>query len=228
MFKQIFFTVCILLTSQFLFAQSVKVTKETVRLKADTAEGFEVILDGTSAEVENQLTQYLKPIGKGKKSEDAYVYNLPLINTKNYSSPVYAVVRDKGKGAVWIGVKPGEWGAGTEEISKEIEKLVHDFGVAFYKGKIQVQIDESTRALQAVERQQQRLISQKKDFDTRLTENQKEKVELERSLENNKLQFEALGKKLLQNKKEQDSIAVATEQIKKVIEAQKLKQSNIQ
>jgi len=228
MFKQKVLTFLLLLTTQLLFAQTVKVTKEIIRIKADSAEGYEVVLDGTNTEVEAALNKYLKPIGKSKKSEDTYVYSLPIINGKNYSSPVYAIVRDKGKGAAWIGIKPKEWAAGTDEVSKEIEKLLHDFGVTFYKEKMQVQIDESMRALQAVERQQQRLTNQQKDFDTRLTENQKEKIELERSLENNKLQFEALGKKLLQNKKEQDSIAVATEQIKKIIEAQKLKQSNIQ
>ena len=83
------------------------------------------------------------------------------------------------------------------------------------------------RALQAVERQQQRLTNQEKDFTNRLTDNKNEKIQLEKSFENNKLQFESLTKKLAQNKKDQDSIAMATEQIKKVIEMQKQKQASV-
>jgi predicted RNase H-like nuclease (RuvC/YqgF family) len=209
------------------YAQNVKVTKETVRLKGEAAEGFEVQLDGTYGEVESQLNKYLKAIGKSKKSEDAYAYALPVINGKNYTSPVYAVVRDKGKGAAWLGIRPTEWPGDTKEVSKDLERMVYDFAVNFYKDKIQNQIDESMRALQAVERQQQRLTNQEKDFTNRLTDNKNEKLQLEKSLENNKLQFESLTKKLAQNKKDQDSIAVATEQIKKVIEMQKQKQASV-
>lgn len=221
------FVIVLALSSHVLFAQTVKVTKENVRLKGESAEGFEVELDGTSSEVEAQLNKYLKTIGKSKRADDAYAYALPVINGKNYSSPVYAMVRDKGKGAAWVGIRPAEWASNTEEVSKDLEKLVYDFGVNFYKEKIQLQIDESTRALQAVERQQQRLSNQEKDFNTRLADNKNEKIQLERSLENNKLQFESLTRKLEQNKKDQDSIAVATDQIKKVIEMQKEKQRKV-
>lgn len=209
------------------YAQNVKVKKETVRLKGESAEGYEVQLDGTATEVETQLTKYLKPIGKNKKSDDTYAYTLPLINGKNYASPIYAVVRDKGTGAAWIGIRPTEWASGADEVSKDLEKMIYDFGVNFYKDKIQQQIDESNRALQAVERQQQRLINQEKDYTTRLEDNKSNKIQLERSLENNKLQFESLNKKMAQNKKDQDSIAQVNEQIKKVIEMQKEKQRNV-
>jgi hypothetical protein len=209
------------------FTQTVKVTKETVRLKGESAEGYEVQLDGTSNEVESQLNKYLKSVGKSKKADDAYAYSLPLINGKNYTSPLYAMVRDKGTGAAWIGIRPTEWTSGTDEISKDIEKMLYDFGVNFYKEKIQQQIDESNRALMAVERQQQRLLNQEKDLTTRVTDNKNEKIQLERALENNKLQFESLTKKLAQNKKDQDSIAIANDQIKKVIEMQKEKQRRI-
>lgn len=209
------------------FSQTVKVKKETVRVKGESAEGYEVQLEGTSTEVESLLNKYLKPVGKSKKSDDAYAYALPVINGKNYTSPVYAVVRDKGTGAAWIGIRPTEWTSGADEVSKDIEKMVYEFGVNFYKEKIQMQIDESMRALQAVERQTQRLLNQEKDYTTRLADNKNEKIQLEKALENNKLQFDALTKKLAQNKKDQDSITMATDQIKKVIEMQKEKQRNV-
>ncbi|MBT1706483.1 hypothetical protein KK060_24630 [Fulvivirgaceae bacterium PWU20] len=51
-----------------------------------------------------------------------------------------------------------------EDVIKDVEKLVHDFGVSFYRDKVQQQIDESNRALQAVEKQQLRLVGQNKDL----------------------------------------------------------------
>jgi hypothetical protein len=46
-------------------------------------------------------------------------------------------------------------------------------------------------------------------------------------LVDNKLEFDALNVKITQNKKDQDSVAVANEQIKKVIEMQKEKQRKV-
>jgi hypothetical protein len=150
-----------------------------------------------------------------------------LINGKNYTSPVYAVVRDKGKGNAWLGIRASEWPGNTDDLNKDVEKIVYDFGVNFYREKIQKQIDESNTALQAVEKQQQKLLGQNKDLGTRLENNKSEKIQLEKSLENNKMEFEALNRKIEQNKKNQDSVAVAGEQIKKVIEMQKEKQRSV-
>jgi hypothetical protein len=209
------------------FGQTVKVNPEIVVIKGENAEGFEVQLDGSVNDVESQLLKFLKPVGKSKAVENVYAYSLPLVNGKNYTSPLYVIARDKGKGAAWIGIRPSEWPSNIDDIKKEVEKLVYDFGVTFYKNKIQLQIDESNQALQAVERQQQRLLNQNKDLSNKLENNKSEKIQLEKSLADNKVQFEALNSKITQNKKDQDSIAVASEQIKKVIEMQKEKQRNV-
>jgi hypothetical protein len=216
-----------ILLSITTFAQSIKVTKENIQLKGESAEGFEIQLDGTFNEVESQFLKYLKPMGKAKKGDDSYSISLPLINGKNYTSPLHIVVRDKGKGTAWLGIRPTEWPSNTDQVKADLEKIVYDFGVNFYRDRVQVQIDESNRALQAVERQQQRLLNQNKDLGTKLENNKTQKIQLEKSLENNKLEFEALNVKIAQNKKDQDSVAFAGEQIKKVIEMQKDKQRSI-
>ncbi|WP_254157854.1 hypothetical protein [Chryseosolibacter indicus] len=59
---------------------------------------------------------------------------------------------------------PSELPSTIEDVIKDVEKLVHDFGVSFYRDKVQQQIDESNRALQAVEKQQLRLVGQNKDL----------------------------------------------------------------
>lgn len=209
------------------YGQTVKVESQTIQLKGEPAEGFEAQLDGTFEEVQAQIAKYLKPVGKIKRGNDADVISLPVINGKNYTSPLYLVVRDKGKGVAWLGVKASEWPSNLETVKADIEKLVYDFAITFHRDKIQLQIDESMRALQAVERQQQRLLNQQRDYTTRLGENKNEKVQLEKSLENNKIQFDALNLKLAQNKMDQDSVAMAGEQIRKVIEMQKERQRKV-
>jgi hypothetical protein len=227
MFMKVFLFLTFFTTLTCANAQAIKVSNETVRLKGESAEGSEIQLEGTYEQVESSLLKYLKPVGKTKKADEGFVIALPTINGKSYTTPVYAIVRDKGKGAAWIGILPSEWPGNTEEVKKDIEKIVYDFGVNFYKDKIQLQIDESTRALQAVERQQQRLVNQSKDLDSKLDNNKKEKIQLEKSLENNKVDFESLNKKIAQNKLDQDSVAIAGEQIKKVIQMHKDKQARV-
>lgn len=220
----------ILIASTFAaIAQSVKVTKETARIKGKNADGFEVELEGTVDDVNAALTKYLRTFAKLKLGANPLTTSEVVIGGSNYKSPVYALTKEKSdRTAAWIGIRTDEWPAEeSEKVSKELERLTYDFGVQFYRDKIQVQIDESTRALQAVERQQQRLLTENKNLNIRLENNQKEKVQLEKSLDVNKLEYLTLLTKIEQNKKSQDSLAIALEQVKKVVEMHKEKQKKV-
>lgn len=210
-------------------AQSVKVTKETARIKGKNADGFEVELEGTVDEVNTALTRYLKTFAKLKLGANPMATSEAVIGGSVYKSPLYATIKEKGeRTAAWIGIHSDEWAAEeAEKISKELERITYDFGIQFYRDKIQVQIDESTRALQAVERQQQRLATENKNLNIRLENNQKEKIQLEKSLDVNKLEYLKLMTQLEQNKKSQDSLAIALEQVKKVVEMHKEKQKKV-
>jgi hypothetical protein len=206
-------------------SQSIKLKSETIRVKSENAEGFEVDLEGAADDVEVQFTKYLKPIGKTKKTENVIAISLPSINGKTYTSPLYASV--KSDGSAWIGIIPAEWSSNAEGVKKDLEKLMYDFGVTYNREKVQRQIDESTQALMAVEKQQQRLLNQNKDLNTGLTNNRLEKSKLEKGLEDNKIELETLTKKLEQNVKDQDSLRIVNEKIKKVIDMQKEKQRRV-
>ncbi|QOI96923.1 MAG: hypothetical protein HRU69_05180 [Flammeovirgaceae bacterium] len=222
--------VLILIVSAFsVFAQSVKATKETARIKGKNADGFEVELEGTVDEVNTALTKYMKTFAKLKLGANPIATSEFAVGGSVYKSPVYALTKEKGdRTAAWIGIKADEWSPEeAEKINKELERLTYDFGVQFYRDKIQVQIDESVRALQAVERQQQRLNTENKNLNIRLENNQKERVQLEKSLDANKLEYLNLLTKIEQNKKSQDSLAVALEQVKKVVEMHKEKQKKV-
>lgn len=209
-------------------AQTVKVKKEKSTVKGESMDGFSVDLQGTLSEVTKSFSAFTKTLGKIKQT-DIIVIAQPNISGFAFAHPVYGITRENGKSATaWIGfnlsVSSKE---DADKLSKELEKLMYDFGVKFYRDKIQVQIDESVRATQAVEKQQQRLVYENKSLGTKLEDNKREKIQLEKSLENNKLENQTLLKKIEQNKKAQDSVAVAAEQIRKMVEVHKQRQKKV-
>jgi hypothetical protein len=209
------------------YAQKVEVKKDNSRINGENVPGFQVALASTQEEVQNSLSRYLKTIGKTKQSDDVITISEPLIEGKKYTTSLYSTTKQIGNNtAAWIGVN-SEIGE-ESSLNRDLEKLVYDFGVAFYREKIQIQIDESLRALQTVEKQQARLINQNKDLNTKVENNKREKIQLEKSLVNNKAESEDLTKKLQANIKAQDSVTIATEQIRKVVEMHKQRQQKVQ
>lgn len=210
------------------WSQTVKIKKEESRVKGENISGYAVDLDGKAEDVSASFTKYLKSLGKARQNDGAIVLTESTINGTGYKNPVYGITKEKGSSSqAWLGVKKGEWADGTDNINKDLEKLIYDFGVKFYRDKIQVQIDESIRALNAVEKQQQRLTTQSRDLNMKFEDNKREKIQLEKSLENNKLEYETLLKKIEKNKHDQDSMVVANEQVKKVVEMHKEKQKKV-
>jgi hypothetical protein len=220
-FTKKFTLIAILLFSTLsMSAQTVKVKKENSNVKGEVAEGYAVELDGSLSEVNTSFVKFLKIYGKPKQSEGILSLAEPAINGRTYTNPVFALVKDNGKtSTAWIGIKTSAWTADdAAAVHKELEKMLYDFGVKFYRDKIQVQIDETNRAYQAVEKQKQRLVNENKTLLTKIEDNKREKIQLEKALENNKLEDELLLKKIEKNKLDQDSVATAGEQIKKVTE----------
>ena len=138
---------------------------------------------------------------------------------------LYAACKQSGNNSTaWIGVADEGKESG---IDRNLEKLVYDFGVAFHREQIQAQIDESVRALQVVEKQQQRLVNQNKDLNNRIESNKLEKIQLEKSLVQNKAELEQLTRNLAANGRAQDSVSVAAGQIRKVVEMHKQRQQGV-
>lgn len=219
----------VFLSALTLSAQSVKVKKESARIKGETIEGFGIDLEGSFSDVNASFIKYIKALGKVKQNSDYSALTESSLNGKNSDLPILAITKDNAKNAqAWLGVKTNEWPAtDLDAVNKQLEKALYDFGVQYYRDKVQTQIDETNRALQAVEKQQQKFTTQNRDLNTNLEDNKREKIQIEKSLEKNKLEYETLLKKIEKNKKDQDSVGLAGEQIKKVIEAQKIKQSKI-
>ncbi|MCI0751653.1 MAG: hypothetical protein L0Y35_07435 [Flammeovirgaceae bacterium] len=209
-------------------AQIIEVKKEKERIKDSNTEGYAVDIETSAEDLTTALNRFLKNYGKTKQTDGLISVAEPIINGATYTTPIYGKVTGKGKNAqAWMGIKKDEWGDDAEDMNKEIEKMVKAFGVSFHRGKIQDQIDESNQALNAVERQQQRLLTQNKELLIKLENNQREKLQLEKAVEANKLEFEILKMRIELNKTSQDSVALAGDKIRKVIEAHKEKQRKV-
>ena len=222
--------VVLLLISGSVLAQSVKVTKQSERVKGSSTDGYGVELNGTLEEVTASFTKYLKSFSKTKAVSNVIQVNEAQLASAKYMSPFYATTRNASdKTLAWIGLVVTEWP--TEDEAKkgmsELEKVVYDFGVKFYRDKIQADVDEALLAQQTAEKQQQKLLYDNKTLNTKLENNQKEKIRLEKALIDNKAENENLIIGIDRNKKAQDSVAVALDQIRKMVEFHKERQKKV-
>jgi hypothetical protein len=200
-------------------AQKVTVTAHKESVSGDNIEGYVTELDGKAGDVQSSWIRFLKEIGKVRQSGDPITISEPVFNGLVFSKGIiYAVTKNNGeKVTVWLGIKSAEWESNdVSRINNELEKAVYRYGVKFYRDKIQVQIDEAQQASDAVDKQKQRFSNQGKDLSNKLVNNGQEKIQLEKSLEANKLENAVLLVKISNNKKAQDSLARAGEQIQKV------------
>ncbi len=205
-------------------AQTVKVKTQPQRVKGENVDGFAVDLEGKRTDVAASLTKFLKEIGKAKfLSSDPLVITDPVFNGTVYpKGSIYAFTNESGNVVTaWLGIKTTEWETKDANfINKQLERMANDFGVRFYREKMQAQIDETDQAGLAVEKQALRFMNQGKDLATKLTNNGLEKIRLEKALETNKFESEVLKVKVDNNKKAQDSIANVAVQINKVKQSQ--------
>lgn len=205
------------------WSQTVTVKKQNEKVKGESVEGYSTELEGKLSEVSSAWTKFLKEVGKVKLfSSDPTVITDPNFNGTVFpKGTIYAHIFDGGNQTrVWLGLLPKDWDEKDGDIAtKETEKLVYQFAIRYNRDKVQKQIDETQQAVDAVEKQKQRLVNQNKEMTLQLTNNEKEKIHLEKSIQNNKLEYEALIIKLERNKKAQDSLTNAAVQIKKVKES---------
>lgn len=224
--KKFFALGILMLAGVLAHAQKVTVSSNSERINGKNCEGYSTELTGSLEEVNTSLTKYLKTFGKVKIAGSQFQVSEAQVNLTKYVNPFFASLKAKGSNVfVWMGASDESDSA--KSIRSELEKMTYNFGVKFYKDKIQLDVDESLRALNAVERQQQRLVLEAKNLTSRQEMNAKEKVRLEKALVNNTQDSANLVTSLAKNKVSQDSVTIATEQIKKMVELHKERQRKV-
>lgn len=215
------FVIIILFLAGNVYGQKVSVSKKNEKVKGESAEGFGSTLQGKEDDIAAAWDRYIKELGKVRAGSDYQYVERPAMGGTVYTSGiVYA--RSGGSpesGTVWLGINATEWEVNDIKIVEStLEKLVYQFGIKFYRDKIQAQIDEAQEALNIVARQQQRLVNENKSLNTKLINNEQQKIQLEKSLEENGLEHLVLLQKIVNNNHAQDSVNATTIPIKKAVE----------
>jgi hypothetical protein len=218
-----------MLLSLSALAQTVKVNAKSNRIKGNACAGFSLDLEGKADDAENSLIKFLKDYGKPRSTTDYVSVTGPTLGGSFYDGKtLYATITgDDKKAQAWLGIDTAEWKTSSSSVFERIEKMTYQFGVTFYKEQIQKEVDETQRAFDATEKQKLRLSNQVKDLNLKLSNNEQEKLHLEKSLEANSLEHAVILQKLENNKKSQDSISSAGLQIKKMLDAKKEKQKKV-
>lgn len=212
---------CALLAVFTAHGQKVTVNKKGDKIKGESTEGYGTTLEGKKEDVVAAWSKYIKTLGKVKAGSDYQFIETPAMGGTVYTSGVvYAKsIGNAESGSVWMGIRPDEWTVNDIKIVEgTIKELVYQFGIKFYKDKIQAQINEAQEALNIVVRQQQRLVTENNSLHSKLVTNEQQRIQLEKSLEANKLEKLVLEQKVVNNKNAQDSVAAAALPIKKVVE----------
>ncbi len=209
-----------------VYSQTVTVNKQKEKVKGEHLEVFAAELEGKKNDIEGAWVRFLKDMGKLKQMGNPMTVSEPIISGTPFTKGVvYAESKgEEKKTTVWAGINPTEWDEkDLTYVTRELQKMVYQFGIKFYRDQAQKEIDETQQALEAVEKQQQKSVNQNKDLTIKLSNNEQEKIQLEKSIDNNKLENAALKIRLENNVKAQDSLAQVNLQIRKVLEGQKEK-----
>jgi len=227
--KAVTFILALLLPLPIL-AQQVSVSADSRTVKGGACDGFLTTLEGSNEAVGQAFLRYLRQYGKVKASDGEITVTNPMLGGNVYEKHImYAMVKGDDKSATaWMGLNKSEWPENdTEVLLARIKDLTYQFGIKYYRDLVQVEIDETQQAVDAIERKVARLIQQNKDLNSKLLNNEQDKVRLEKSLEQNATDHATLLLKIEANKKSQDSVAAAGVQVRKVLEARREKQSKI-
>jgi hypothetical protein len=211
-------------------AQQLHVVKEYQKIKGVSAQGHSVEVEGTLEDVTGSLSKFLRTFGRLKFAADPITVVEYVIGSEEYHTPFYATTRSDGRTTVaWLGILYQDWTdtAKAKSLEKELNRLAYDFGVKYYRDKVQVEIDESLRSMQTVERMKQKLTNENLNLNIKLENNKKEREHLEKAMDVNKLEYLNILTKLNQNKSSQDSLVIVLDRVKKVVELQKEKQRRI-
>jgi hypothetical protein len=199
-------------------AQTVVVKGAEESIDGEPVQGYVTELEGKKDDVLNAWNKYLKVIGRVRISDHIIISDPSLSGTLFPKKTIHSLLTEKGdRVLVWIGIKKKEWSSNDiAGINTDLENHLHRFGIKYYQDKIQGHIDETQQASDAVAKQKHRLETQATDLGFSLQNNEKQKITLEKALADNKLQNAMLLLKIANNKKAQDSLINAGQQIQKV------------
>lgn len=209
-------------------AQTVEVVSQNKPLAGKKLTGFVTTLEAAKDEVTPAVMRYLKVYGKPKQQETHIQLLETTLNGQVFANPLYALVAPTTTGStLWLGISKTEWGADSSKILPQLEQIAKSMGVAFYRDKIQAQIDEAQQAVQAVERQQQRTANEEQNILQRTENNKREYRNLKTAIQRNRADSVTLYLKRQQNMRSSDSLRMVSDKVRKALFFQQERQRKV-
>lgn len=190
--------------------------------------GYQVLVENQPENVNKFLSSYFKSYGKVRSRGGIYtVSNLSRADFPYPEVTIFSEVKNKSNktnAIVWI----ADSLIRQEHYAQKLYELWYSFAVDFYKDLVQQEIDESTQALKYAEKQFYRLEKDSLNLRSNIEKNRQEKLKLEEALKSNEVNHTVLLKNIENNAYTKDSVIIAIEKIKRLIELQESKKNAIE
>jgi hypothetical protein len=220
---------CILMVIAFpTFAQKVMVTEHDETIDNVTRKGMSTIILLEQEITEKSWLKKLKEFGKVESQKNNYTVEIANISGIS-STPVRIISTisqsDKGSKVFWS-IEMGKAYVSTKDDPAKYtiaEKILHDFAVMVYREDINDQIKDAEKVLSQTVKTQDKKVRIGSDLVNKVERNKQQKLTLEQKLRDNADELLQLQKDIEQNKLDQAASVVEVGKVKNAVEAVKAK-----
>ncbi len=210
------------------FAQKVMVTEHDETIDNVTRKGMSTIILLEQEITEKSWLKKLKEFGKVESQKNNYTVEIANISGIS-STPVRIISTisqsDKGSKVFWS-IEMGKAYVSTKDDPAKYtiaEKILHDFAVMVYREDINDQIKDAEKVLSQTVKTQDKKVRIGSDLVNKVERNKQQKLTLEQKLRDNADELLQLQKDIEQNKLDQAASVVEVGKVKNAVEAVKAK-----
>ena len=210
------------------FAQKVVVTEHDETIDNVTRKGMSTIILLEQEITEKSWLKKLKEFGKVASQKN--IYTVEMANISGISSTPVNIIStitqsDKGSKVFWS-IEMGKAYVSTKDDPAKYsiaEKILHDFAVMVYREDINDQIKDAEKVLSQTVKVQDKKVRLGGDLVNKVERNKQQKLNLEQKLRDNADELIQLQKDIEQNKLDQAASVIEVGKVKNAVEAVKAK-----
>ncbi|RNI32963.1 DNA repair ATPase [Rufibacter immobilis] len=227
------------------WAQSPQVEEIEVEVNGITRKGQRIMVPSDSKAVEKAWASYLKeksggavkgpsllPTPKALASKGIYTVESGKMDTIS-SKPLRIVSKveaAQGGTMVWWSLDMGNAYVSKKETAQEwarAEALLQQFARSMYLQDIQQQVADAEKVVVNSQLEEDRVVRQANEIQTRIAKNHQRKLELEAALVANAQELEQLNKEVETNLKQQEAARLQVQNMRRAVELVKAKADKV-
>lgn len=222
-----------LMASNIAFAQKVTVAEGEEKAEDLPRKGLYTLLELDEDVVKREWNRKLKEFGSVRTKSGVYILEqAKILSISETPIKVLSKVDHSMKGTkVWIAVDLGTsfiTKDGEPAKYKELEKIVHDFGVNMYIADINEQIKEAEKVLENNVKEQEKQISKGENIKNNIAKNRNYKLSLEKKIVETDSLYRNLKFDSIQNVQNQKASAESVEKMKRAVDLTRAKINKVE